>query len=114
VIEHLTKEDGYNLISSMEGVAKKRAIIFTPNGFLPQDIYHDNEAQRHLSGWGPEEMRELGYRIIGIQGWKPLRGERGMIRFHPTVLWERFSLLTQILTTRLPKYAFRLLCVKEL
>ena len=60
VIEHLTKEDGLKLIQDMEQIARKRVVIFTPKGFLPQRHAVDNDLQVHLSGWEPEEMRKLG------------------------------------------------------
>jgi len=36
LIEHLTKEDGLQLIHAMERIASRRILIFTPNGFLRQ------------------------------------------------------------------------------
>lgn len=51
VMEHLTKEDGLKLVDAMERIARKKVVIFTPKGFLPQDAYSGNPMQRHLSGW---------------------------------------------------------------
>src|SRR6266568_4602358 len=42
LIEHLTKEDGLKLIEMVEKIARKKVIIFTPNGFLPQEEYDGN------------------------------------------------------------------------
>ena len=58
-------------------------------------------------------MRERGYRVIGINGWKPLRGEFAAIRWRPERLWERLSLWSQRFTTADPTHAFQILCVKE-
>lgn len=38
VLEHLTKEEGYELIKKIKLVAKKKIVIFTPNSFLTQPI----------------------------------------------------------------------------
>jgi hypothetical protein len=68
LIEHLEKEEGFQLISMMEKIATKRVIIFTPNGLLPQQEFGGNRLQIHKSGWSVEEMREKGFRVIGILG----------------------------------------------
>jgi hypothetical protein len=57
----------------MENVAKKKIIIFTPNGFLRQDEYDGDKLQIHKSGWTVDEFKKLGYEVKGINGWKPLR-----------------------------------------
>ena len=41
LIEHLEKKVGVKLIEVMEKIAKKKVIIFTPNGFLPQELGGD-------------------------------------------------------------------------
>lgn len=112
LIEHLTKEDGYILLSAMEKIAKQRIIIFTPNGFLEQGVYDNNPFQLHLSGWTVQEMEDLGYKVIGIAGWKPIRGEYAAVRFKPKFLWTIISDLTQIFVRNNPKYAFQILCIK--
>jgi hypothetical protein len=112
-IEHLSKNDGIKLIRFMERIARKKVIISTPNGFLPQGIYYDNPLQIHLSGWDSNEMKEMGYRVIGTNGWKPLRGEVGIIKWHPRFFWGRFSLLSQLLVANRPSIAFGILCIKD-
>jgi len=114
LIEHLTKENGLRLIAMMEKIAKKKVIIFTPNGYLPQDEYDGNEFQIHRSGWYPSEMKNMGYRVIGIRGWKLLRGKHGMIKWRPREFWRKVSLLTQPVTEKFPKTAFQILCVKDI
>ena len=49
VIEHLTKDDGLKLMRDMERIAKKKAIFFTPKGFLPQRRTANDDLQEHLS-----------------------------------------------------------------
>lgn len=36
LIEHLTKEDGLRLLGAMERIARRKVVVFTPQGFLPQ------------------------------------------------------------------------------
>jgi SAM-dependent methyltransferase len=112
VIEHFTKEDGLALIAAMERIARKRIVIFTPNGFLPQRATEDNPYQLHVSGWTADEMRALGFDVIGIDGWKPLRGEYAEPR-RPKWLTERLSLLTERWFERRPRHAFQILCVRN-
>lgn len=113
LIEHLEKPDAQKLIQMMERIAAKKIIIFTPNGFLPQGEFENNAYQRHVSGWSVSEMRELGYKVYGVNGWKPLRGEFARVRFKPETLWNRISWLTQPLVLNRPEMAFQILCVKE-
>jgi len=114
VIEHLSKEDGWKLIDSMEKIAKKKVIISTPNGFLPQGIYYNNPFQIHLSGWDLWEMRNKGYRIIGIGGFKFLKGEVGKVKWRPKFFWHRIGLLSQSMVASRPSWAFEILCIKDL
>lgn len=114
LIEHLEKRDALRLLRTAERIARKRVVVFTPNGFLPQEPYDDNEHQRHRSGWSVEEMEQLGYRVWGVNGWKPLRGERARVRWTPRWFWTRVSWLTQSFVRQRPHQAFQLYCVKEL
>jgi len=113
VIEHFTKDDGRALLESLERIAKKRVIVFTPNGFLPQAATEDNPYQLHVSGWTADEMRGFGYDVIGIDGWRPLRGEYAEPR-RPRWLTERLSLATERWFESRPRHAFQILCVKNL
>jgi Methyltransferase domain len=114
LIEHLTKEDGSRLLASMERIARKRVVVFTPNGFLPQAPYEGNPSQEHLSGWSVDEMRARGYEVTGVNGWKPLRGQHADGRFRPRKLWRAVSILTRPLVVNHPGQAFQILCVKNL
>lgn len=112
VIEHFSKKDGYRLIAEMEKIALKKVLIFTPNGFLPQQG-ESTDFQEHLSGWSADEMRELGYTVRGIFGHKWFRGERHRLRLRPRILWGIISLMTDYLYTRItPESATALLCIK--
>lgn len=112
LIEHLTREDGLKLLDSMEKIAKKKIVVFTPNGFLPQGAVDGNPWQEHKSGWTVKEMKERGYKIIGIHGWKPLRGEEARIKFRPRRIWQMISDITEPIVRYKPELAFQILCIK--
>ncbi len=114
VIEHLREQDALELIRQMETIARKKVIIYTPNGFLAQSEEYGNPLQWHLSGWDTGRMTRLGYEVTGVQGLKKLRGPMAEIRWRPTRFWLAVSLLSQAFTTRLPHLAFRILCIKHL
>lgn len=113
LIEHLRKEDGLRMMRSTEAIASRKIIFFTPNGFLPQHSYENNDLQEHLSGWEAEEMKQLGYKVIGLLGPKKLRGERHALKGRPKFLWAMISLLGHFMWTRwCPSKAAAILCVK--
>ena len=114
VLEHLEKKEGKKFIKTLEKIAKKKVIIFTPNGFVPQEPFENNPWQRHLSGWSVEEMRSRGYQVYGINGWKVLRGEMCEIKWRPKLFWLVISYLTQLLSYFLPSLAYQIFCVKEI
>lgn len=120
VLEHLNKEDGHALLKKIEGWVKKRIIIFTPNGYIWQgdeDHYchtSSNKLQEHKSGWTAKEFKKLGFKVEGMNGWKPLRGHFASIKYRPTPFWTIVSDLTQEITYYLPQFAFHLYAVKEL
>ena len=113
LIEHLPKKDGLKLIKMMERIARKKVIIFTPNGFLPQEEYDNNPWQVHKSGWDVSEMKKRGYKIVGINGWKRLRGEYADLKFKSR-LWIIVSDISQLFVKNSPEYAFQILCTKYL
>ena len=114
VIEHVEKKDGHALLKAMESIASRRVIVFTPNGFLFQPPAPDNPYQEHVSGWEVEDFLKLGYRVKGVNGWKPLRGPFAKPRWLPRSFWERVSLSTQKPFESRPHHAFQLLCTKDL
>ncbi|MBI1841002.1 MAG: class I SAM-dependent methyltransferase [Verrucomicrobia bacterium] len=115
VIEHLSKEDGFRLIESMESVARKRVIFLTPNGFLPQRHQSRDDLQEHLSGWSAKEMAKRGFHVIGMLGPKNLRGEFHRINRRPRALWGLVSLFQQLTAIRQdPESAAAILCWKDL
>ena len=113
VIEHLPKEDGWRMLESMERLAKRRVVIFTPNGFVPQQS-KDGDLQEHLSGWTTPEFSGRGFRVFGMCGPKSLRGEYHVIKYKPRPLWALASLLADYAYTRHhPESAAALLAVRN-
>jgi cyclopropane fatty-acyl-phospholipid synthase-like methyltransferase len=114
VIEHFDKPEGYRLLEMMESLARKRVVIFTPNGFLPQDEWDNNVHQVHRSGWEVYDFELRGYRVTGMSGLKPLRGAFALPRIRPARLGSRLSILTEPLATRVPQLAFQLFAVRDM
>ena len=98
----------------MEKIAKKKVIIFTPNGFLPQGAHSNNPFQLHRSGWSVDEMKNRRYKVIGINGHKSLRSEQAKIKYTPFKFWKVISDITQGLVKNKPEKAFQILCVKRI
>lgn len=112
VIEHLKKEAGEKLIKDMEKIAKKRVIIFTPNGFLFQKGKTNYDS--HLSGWTDRELKIKGYKVFGIYGPKRLRGDYHKIKFYAEFFWTIISELIQwTYIYNNPQKAAALLCIKD-
>lgn len=112
LIEHLTKEDGFQLMDKMEAIAKHKIIIYTPNGFVPQGDREKNPWQVHLSGWTPKEFEDRGYKVYGINGIKPLRGEYAKVKYKPAFFWNFISDLTEPFVKNKPEKAFQILAIK--
>lgn len=112
LIEHFRKEDALRLLRSAERTAVKKVIVFTPSGFLPQPPALNNPWQQHLSGWSARELVDLGYSVVGVNGWKPLRKQFASFR-RPAALTSRLSSLTEPLVRNHPNQAFALFGVKD-
>jgi ubiquinone/menaquinone biosynthesis C-methylase UbiE len=69
-LEHLTKEDGMLVLEECKRVAKRKVLLFTPDGYIknePKDTWGvkgGDKHQLHLSGWKPRELEERGYKLI--------------------------------------------------
>jgi SAM-dependent methyltransferase len=114
VIEHFDKPDGYRLMEMLESIARKRVILFTPNGFLPQDEWDGNVHQVHRSGWEAYDFELRGYRVLGMSGWKPLRGDYALPRIRPYPLGGLVSRLTEPFARRFPRHAFALMAIRDM
>lgn len=114
LIEHLDKQEGFRLIEIMEKLARKKVVIYTPNGFLPMEKRDGNEFYIHKSGWQVREMQDMGFKVIGMGGWYKLREDDTGIKFKPKFFWRIISDITQFYTKTHPLYAKQILCVKEI
>lgn len=121
VIEHLEKNDGYKLLDNMERAARKKVILVTPNGFIPQ-YNKDNKLQAHLSGWTLKDFTDRGYLVEGIYGTKfcnILRTDEAELRWKPKFFWALiWGILAEtthyLYTKKNPKHSIGLLAVKEI
>lgn len=113
VLEHLSKIDGIWIIKKMERIATKKIVIFTPNGFIPQEQYCENIYQTHKSGWCVKDFIKMGFNIYGIHGIKWLRKEFGIIKYRPINFWSLISRFTDLFVKKCPQFAYQLLCYKN-
>lgn len=114
VLEHLPKSDGYLLLSEMKRVCKRRAIIFTPNGFVPQPPDIDNPANEHKSGWSVEDLRSFDFRAIsGLYGHKRLRGSFGLPVIRPMLIGDLLAKTTSRLAYRFPRFSYQIIAVYD-
>lgn len=114
VVEHFKKKDALNLIKSMEIIARKKIIIFTPYGFTQQHPYDGNPYQVHKSGWVIEDFKIRGYNVYGMRGFRFIRGEYATIKYKPWLFWGTLSVASQIFTYYIPRLAYQLLAIKEI
>lgn len=123
VLEHLPAEVGLAVLRRAEGWARKKIIVTSPNGFLPQKALDGNPHQEHRSGWDVGTLQQLGFSVHGLAGLKALRREAphdtmetdllAPIRFRPRLFWFAVATASQLVTHRLlPQHAFELFCVK--
>lgn len=113
VVEHFEKPQSIALVERLERLAKRRVVVLTPNGFLPQEPYDGNEFQRHLCGWTVDEFEARGYTVRGVYGLKPLRGEYARPVIRPALLGQALAMASQPLAYAMPRWAFSLLAIKE-
>ncbi len=124
VLEHLTERQSKIILKKAEKWAKKKVIISSPNGFVPQKEVDDNPFQKHLSGWDYQKMKRNGYCCHGLAGLKILRQEvqnstmgsdlLTTIRFQPKPFWFLVATLSQIPVYFFPSFAFEIFSVKKL
>ena len=74
VIEHMTKEVGLEVIREVERIARRQVVLFTPLGYMPQNMHasgldgwnlNGGSLQDHKSGWYPEDF--LDWNIIACK-----------------------------------------------
>lgn len=78
VLEHLSKNDAWKLLTAMEKIAKKQVIISSPIGEMHHPAIDKNPYQVHRSLFYPEEFEKRGYRVTKF-GRKGILGENGIV-----------------------------------
>jgi SAM-dependent methyltransferase len=114
LMEHLRRSDGKVFLEKLEKIAKKKIIICTPNGFVPQNPHSGNIYQEHIAGWYAKDFKTRGYKVYGIRGFKFIRGELAAIKYKPWYVWLYLSYLSEFITIHLPWIGFELMAVKTL
>ena len=65
VIEHMTKSEGEAVLVECNRVARQQIVLFTPLGYMPQEVHAGDldgwnlsggDRQEHKSGWLPEDF----------------------------------------------------------
>jgi 2-polyprenyl-3-methyl-5-hydroxy-6-metoxy-1,4-benzoquinol methylase len=59
VIEHLTKEKGFEALRIIQQKSKF-AIVATPIRMQPQEPENGNEAERHITQWSKKDLKQFG------------------------------------------------------
>jgi len=114
VLEHLKRSEGKVLLEKLEKIARKKIIICTPNGFVPQDPLSGNIYQEHISGWYVGDFKTKGYKIYGLRGFKFIRGEFAAIKHKPWYVWLYLSYLSEFITIYFSWMGFELMAIKSL
>lgn len=113
-IEHLEKDDAFDVLRRAERLASKFVIVMTPTGFVPQGPEHGNEFQRHRSGWFVEDFVGRGYDVEGVMRVRPLYGYGALPRVNVRGYEHLNAMLFQLLRVRRrPAWAFHMLAVKD-
>lgn len=126
VLEHLTKKQGEVILKSAEKWARKKVVIYTPNGFFSLKNIDDNPYQSHLSGWVPRELKKRGYRVWGMEGFRFLWGNKKSksksgkdvltvdVKYWPRLFWRAMAELTELVTYFHPEWSSSLFATKAL
>jgi hypothetical protein len=74
VLEHFSTDDAVDVLRQSESVAARLVMLFTPRGEFPQEGFDafglgGEKYQQHRSTWEPEELVDLGYRVIILEGY---------------------------------------------
>lgn len=114
VVEHLTRKEGFQLISDMEAIARKKIVVMTPNGFYRQEDIDGNKLQVHQSGWSVKDFERLRFKVFGIRGLKWLRHEHATLRFKPWIFWGLISFVSEPLLTLFPQWSYQIFAIHDI
>ncbi|HEY0089560.1 MAG TPA: methyltransferase domain-containing protein [Candidatus Lokiarchaeia archaeon] len=116
ILEHLKKNDGFDLIRDIEKISREIIIISLPVGDNPkQHLEDDNLWQAHLSSWHPDEFKAMGFKVYGYEGARFFRSERGSFKMKSKIILPYLfilSLFTQLFTYRLVTVSYQMVCIK--
>lgn len=114
-LEHLPrgKVREIGLFDRMERCARKKVILFTPNGYIPNDEIDGNPYQIHLSVWRPGDYEARGYEVLGGTGLRYLFNKASCPK-RPQSIFYLLGMISQPLIYHFPKLAFHSYAVKEL
>jgi hypothetical protein len=115
VFEHLPRNAVFQhrLIEALEKTARKKVIIFTPNGDVENYEQDGNVYQRHVSAWEPEDFESRGYSVKGSEGLRHVVGKGGSIKYEPRLFFALLALVSQPFIYNRPKLAAHSYAVKE-
>lgn len=116
VLEHLPKEkvEQMDLFAMMEKCARKKVIVFTPNGFIENDEVDNDPWQKHLSAWEPEDYLKRGYKVVGTTGLRYLFGKASLPKYRPHSVCAIIGMVTMALVYHKPNFAWHSYAVKVL
>ena len=78
VLEHLTKEEAWQLLNRMEKIARKQVVVATPIGHMHHPEVDGNPLQAHKSAFHPQDFQKRGYKVLKF-GRKSILGEHGVV-----------------------------------
>ena len=115
VLEHLpaVEVERVKLFDNMERCARKRVILFTPNGFVENPLVDDDPHQAHVSAWEPEVYRERGYTVHGATGLRWILGVGSLPKYHPYSVMAIIAMTSMRLIYNKPEWAWHSYAVKE-
>jgi hypothetical protein len=116
VMEHLPKDKvlAVNLFARMERCAKKKVIIFAPNGFVENDEVDGDPYQAHVSAWEPQDYLSRGFKVRGATGLRYILGKASLPKYKPAFLFAAIAMISQPFIYHRPEIAWHSYAVKEL
>lgn len=105
VMEHLpiNKQQMRELLANFEHTARKKVILFGPNGFVENDHVDGDPWQEHVSAW--EARDYAGFEVYGATGFRWLFGKGSIVKYKPKTFWEYVGLMSQPFVYYLPEIA---------
>lgn len=107
-IEHIEKNEGYDLIRKMSEIAKKRIVIMTPNGFVS---LRDGG---HKSGWSIKDFKDLGFEVVGVDSLKFFSKFLLSPRYLKFRIVRKFVSLNNLITSVFPGLASHLVAIRDI